>query len=57
MAAKVYAETCIGCGICIDECRPAAIFFSSDIAEVIEEDCTDCGDCVKICVMEAITSE
>ena len=56
MAAKVNAEVCIGCGICIDECKPVAIFFSGDIVEVIEEDCTDCGVCAKICVMGAITS-
>ena len=56
MAIKVNPETCIGCGICIDECKPAAIFFSDDVVEVIEEDCTNCGDCVQICVMGAITA-
>jgi ferredoxin len=57
MAVKVEAETCIRCGICIDECKPAAIFFSDDTAEIIEEDCTDCGHCVKICVIGAITPD
>ncbi len=57
MTVKVNAETCIGCGICIDECKPAAIFFAGDIVEVIEEDCTDCGNCFAICVMGAITSD
>ena len=56
MTVKVNPETCIKCGICIDECKPAAIFFSGDIVEVIEEDCTNCGDCVKICVMGAIAA-
>jgi NAD-dependent dihydropyrimidine dehydrogenase PreA subunit len=54
MVVKVNPEACIRCGICIDECKPAAIFFSADIVEVIEEDCTDCGDCVEICVTGAI---
>ena len=57
MTVKVNSEDCIGCGICIDECKPAAIFFSGNIVEVIEEDCTNCGDCVQICVVRAITSE
>ena len=56
MAVKINSEICIGCGICIDECKPAAIFFSGDIVNVIEGDCTDCGVCIKICVKEAITS-
>lgn len=55
MTAKVDKEACIGCGICIDECKAAAIFFSGDTVDVIAEDCTSCGDCVKLCVMEAIT--
>lgn len=57
MAVKVEAETCIRCGICIDECKPAAIFFSDDTVEIIKEDCTDCGHCLKICVMGAITPD
>ena len=55
MKAKVDPDLCIGCGICIDECKAAAIFFSGTIAEVIEEDCTECGDCATLCVMDAIT--
>lgn len=57
MNAKVDPETCIGCGICIDECKVAAILFAGNIVEVIEEDCTACGDCAKLCVMGAITVE
>ena len=55
MKAKINPETCIGCGICIDACKVAAIFFSGNIVEVIEEDCIACGDCVELCVMDAIT--
>ena len=57
MAIKVNGETCIRCGICIDECKAAAIFFADDGVEVIDEDCTSCGECAKLCVMGAITSE
>jgi len=55
MTAKIDKKDCIGCGICIDECSVAAIFFFGDTAEVVEEDCIGCGDCVKLCVMGVIT--
>jgi len=55
MKAKIDPEMCIGCGICIDECKAAALFFSENIIEVIEEDCTECSECAKLCVMGAIT--
>jgi len=57
MKAKPNKQRCIGCGICIDECKVAAIFFSDDTVIVVEEDCTGCGDCVKLCVMDALSLE
>ena len=57
MKAKTNKQLCIGCGICIDECKTAAIFFSDDTVIVVEEDCTGCGDCVKLCVMDALSLE
>jgi NAD-dependent dihydropyrimidine dehydrogenase PreA subunit len=57
MKPKVNPEECIGCGVCIDECKAAAIFFSENIVDIIEEDCTECGDCAELCVTGAITMD
>ena len=39
MVAKINADSCTGCGSCIDECPAAAIFLNDDdIACVTHED-------------------
>lgn len=55
MPAVVNAETCSGCGSCVDACPVEAIEMKDDIAVVDADTCTDCGACVDACPVEAIT--
>jgi len=48
--AKI-TDSCIKCGICIDECRRGAIF--KDFV-VVEQRCIGCGDCEAACNNDAI---
>ena len=58
MPAKVNADTCTGCGACVDACPVEAISMNNDgKAEVDTSTCTDCGACVDECPVEAITME
>lgn len=57
MVAKVDADSCTGCGTCVDECPAAAISLSDDIAVVDENECLDCGACEDACPNNAITIE
>lgn len=57
MAAKVNADSCTGCGACVDECPAAAITIVDDIAVVEEDDCLDCGVCEDACSNGAISIE
>jgi NAD-dependent dihydropyrimidine dehydrogenase PreA subunit len=56
MAAKINADSCTGCGSCIDECPAAAINLNdNDIAYVNENECLDCGACEDTCPNKAIS--
>lgn len=57
MAAKVDADTCTGCGECVEACPLEAIEIKEEIAVVDEDTCSDCGACVDVCPTEAITVE
>jgi len=54
MAAKVDADICTGCGICVDLCPLVAISLKDDKA-VIDDNCTECGLCVDECPNDAIS--
>lgn len=46
---------CAGCGVCVDDCEPAAISMNDDgVAEIDQELCEDCGKCVEVCPTDAI---
>jgi len=55
MVAKVDAEKCTGCGICVDICPVEAISLENGMAVVDERTCTACGLCVNECPNEAIS--
>jgi len=55
MAAKVDAEKCTGCGMCVDVCPAEAITLIGDVAVVHEDACTECERCVEECPNEAIS--
>ena len=49
-------ETCIGCGVCEEECTFGAIEVIDGVA-VVNEKCTLCGSCVDSCEVGALTIE
>lgn len=57
MPAKINAETCTGCGGCVDSCPSEAIAMDSEKAVLEEDKCVDCGVCVDDCPVEAISME
>jgi len=50
----VKKEDCIGCGLCVDECRAGAIFMSDGSADIDMEKCIRCGVCHDVCPQDAV---
>ena len=57
MPAKVNADTCTGCGACVDACPSEAIEMQDGKAVVDADKCVDCGVCVDECHVESISME
>ncbi len=57
MVAKIDADSCTGCGTCVDECPAGAIELKDDLAVVDEDECLDCGACEDACPNGAIKVE
>ena len=53
---RIDIETCIGCGVCEEECTFGAIEVIDGVA-VVNEKCTLCGSCVDSCEVEALSIE
>jgi electron transfer flavoprotein alpha subunit len=51
---RIDIETCIGCGVCEEECTFGAIEVIDGVA-VVNEKCTLCGSCVDSCEVEALS--
>ncbi|MDX2433365.1 MAG: electron transfer flavoprotein subunit alpha [Desulfobacterales bacterium] len=51
---KIDIETCIGCGVCEEECTFGAIEVIDGVA-VVNEKCTLCGSCVDSCEVGALS--
>ncbi|MCK4534386.1 MAG: 4Fe-4S binding protein, partial [Syntrophobacterales bacterium] len=52
--ARVNAQECNGCGVCIESCPVNAIILN-DVAIVDENKCTGCGICIDKCPLGVIT--
>ena len=54
---KVIADSCTGCGACVDACPYQCITLEESIAVIDRECCTLCGACLEACPSEAIVLE
>jgi len=52
MAYKIH-DTCIACGVCVDECPVNAISEGDPYYVIDESICTDCGACAEVCPVDA----
>jgi len=50
----VDKETCVGCGVCVEECPVGAMRLIDDKADIDDEECIRCGRCHDVCPEEAV---
>jgi len=55
--AKVDADACTGCEVCIDRCFFDAIHVENEVSVIDAEKCMGCGVCAVTCPTEAISLE
>ena len=53
-AMSVCSNACIGCGLCVKECKKDAIHVVNGVAVIDYEKCVNCKMCTKVCPRDAI---
>ena len=53
--AAVDADTCIGCGECVDRCQMDAVTLNDEIAVIDLDRCIGCGVCVYHCPVDSLS--
>ena len=53
-AMDVCSNSCIGCGLCVKECKKDAIHVENGVAVIDYEKCVNCKLCTKVCPRDAI---
>ncbi len=53
--AFIDSEKCIGCGVCLDNCRFEAVTLRDGTYEINEYACEGCGVCEYVCPQSAVT--
>jgi len=51
---NVSKNKCIGCGICVSECKAEAVCIKYAVAIIDEGKCVSCGTCIQTCPQKAI---
>jgi pyruvate formate lyase activating enzyme len=52
---SVVPENCIGCGACVNACKPGAVALNGTCKVVVNRaQCTACGDCAPVCDAHAL---
>jgi NAD-dependent dihydropyrimidine dehydrogenase PreA subunit len=51
----VDAETCTGCGDCLDRCQVGALDLSDEVVQADKDRCVGCGNCVTVCPTESLS--
>jgi len=54
-AMSVCSVSCIGCGLCVKECKKDAIHVVNGVAVIDYEKCVNCKLCSKVCPRDAIS--
>lgn len=51
----INRETCIGCGLCVNDCSRGAIVLEEEKAKVNLDLCNECGHCLAVCPQASVS--
>jgi Pyruvate/2-oxoacid:ferredoxin oxidoreductase delta subunit len=51
----VDADSCTGCGTCVERCPVNAITIKDDLASINQDICLGCGQCATVCPLDSIS--